>query len=96
MKELTQCWREINGVSGTWLILGKGPTSQRIHEFDLGHYRTLSLNHAIREVSVEVASVIDMDVITDCGEAIDKNAKFLLMPRYPHVNCDKSTRPGIK
>lgn len=93
MKELTQWWKEINGVAGTWLILGKGPTSQRIHEFDLNRYRTVSLNHAIREGSVEVASAIDVDVVADCGDAIYRNSKYLLMPRYPHVNFNPTDRP---
>src|SRR5437762_2147807 len=93
MKEITQWWSEINGSKGAWLILGKGPTFQRRQEFDLEPFRKVSLNHVVRDIPVEVASVIDLDVIGDCGEAIDRNARFLLMPRHPHVKHDASERP---
>lgn len=93
MKELTEWWRSINGDQGTWLILGKGPTIGRLEEFDLGGYRTLSLNHVIRDVVVDVASAIDVDVVADCAPSIDRNARFLLMPRYPHVKFNPTDRP---
>lgn len=92
MKEITEWWSEIKGSKGTWLVLGKGPTFQRRQDFDLDAFRKLSLNHVIRDIPVEVASVIDLDVIGDCGLAIDRNARFLLMPRHPHVKHEASER----
>ncbi|HVK02221.1 MAG TPA: glycosyltransferase [Armatimonadaceae bacterium] len=85
MKELKAWWGEIGGANGPWLVVGKGPTFERRHEFDLSPYRTVALNHVIREFPADVASAIDIDVVRDCADAIERNAKFLLMPRYPHV-----------
>ena len=70
----------------TWLILGKGPSFTKRREFDLGQFKTISLNHAAREQPVDLAHVIDADVLQDCGESIEKNASALVMPWYPHVN----------
>ncbi len=85
MKTLKEWWAGINGGAGPWLVIGKGPTFERRHEFDLSPYRTVALNHVIREVTADVASAVDIDVVRDCADAIEKNAKFLLVPRYPHV-----------
>lgn len=92
MKEVTQWWSEIEGNRGTWLLLGKGRSLERLNEFDTTRFRTLSLNHVVREISVEVASIIDIDVVADCGESIDRNARYLLMPRFPHVNTNPTDR----
>lgn len=73
-----------------WLILGKGPTFAKRAQFDLTQYYTLSLNHAVRELPVTVAHMIDYDVVDACGEAILANAQYLLLPWIPHVG----NRPG--
>ncbi len=93
MRELTEWWKSIDGGRGTWLILGKGPTLQKLHEFDVREYRTLTLNHVVNEVEAEVASAIDIDVVAECRESIYRNARFLLMPRYPHVKFTPTDRP---
>jgi len=93
VKEARQWWSEIAGARGTWLILGKGRSLERVNEFDLSAFRTLSLNHVVRETAVEAASIIDIDVVADCGEVLDRNASFLLMPRYPHVKNSATDRP---
>lgn len=93
MKEVTRWWSEIEGGEGTWLILGKGPTFDRLKDQDVSEMRTIALNHAITHVPADVASVIDLDVVADCAQAIDRNAKALLMPRYPHVDYKASDRP---
>jgi hypothetical protein len=68
-----------------WLILGKGPSFALARQLDLRQYQTLSLNHVAREGPVSVAHVIDLDVIADCGDAIEHNAGVLVMPWFPHV-----------
>jgi len=73
-----------------WLVLGKGPSFSKRGQFDLGQYYTLSLNHAVRELPVTVAHMIDYDVVAACGEAILTKAKYLVLPWIPHVN----NRPG--
>src|SRR5256885_8106863 len=69
-----------------WLILGKGPSFSRKHLYDLSRFHTLSLNHAVREQPVTVAHIIDYDVVDTCAEAIQKNARALVMPWRPHLN----------
>jgi hypothetical protein len=75
-----------------WLLLGKGPSFALRGQFDLSGYRTLSLNHAVREQPVQVAHVIDVDVVDACGEALERNAGVLVMPWYPHVGNEVGAR----
>ncbi len=68
-----------------WLILGKGPSFDLRHGHDLRSFRLLSLNHVVRELPVDVAHMIDIDVVTACADAITTQAKVLVMPWVPHV-----------
>ncbi len=70
-----------------WLILGKGPTFSKLNEINKLDYYLLSLNHAVRESAVDVAHVIDIDVIEDLGDVLLNNCRYLVMPRFPHVSC---------
>lgn len=92
MLELTQWWAKFAGADETWLILGKGPSFENRHEFDLTGFKTLGLNHVVQDMAVDVASVMDIEVIRTAGETIDRNAGFLLMPRYPHVDFKPARR----
>lgn len=92
MLELREWWRTCGLNDRPWLVLGKGPTFAEHKNVDLGNYRTMSLNHSVRELSVDVAHMIDLDVAIDCADAILKNSRYLLMPRRPHVRFD----PGPK
>ena len=80
-------WFEASGISPgqRWLFLGKGPTFSRRESFDLRPYRLISINHAVRELPVTVAHVIDADVIDACADILEKNAEVVVMPWYPHV-----------
>ena len=69
-----------------WLILGKGPTFSKRGAFDLSAYALLALNDAAREIPVDVAHAIDIQVVERSGEAIAKNARVLAMPWHPHVD----------
>ena len=75
-----------------WLVLGKGPSFSRRAEFPLGEYNRLSLNHVVAEQRVDVAHVIDIDVIEACADALPGNCDFLLMPRRPHVKQSPGTK----
>jgi glycosyl transferase family 8 len=81
------CWG-----SEPWLVLGKGPTFERRHEFDLGAFKTLALNHVVREQAVDASHIIDIDVVGDCADALVSNCKWLLMPRNPHLHSEKTDR----
>ncbi len=72
--------------SRPWLILGKGPSFSKRDQFDLSLYNTLSLNHVVREHSVLIAHIIDLDVIQACEDAIKRAARYLAMPWVPHVD----------
>ncbi|MFN2499545.1 MAG: hypothetical protein ABR557_10700 [Pyrinomonadaceae bacterium] len=72
-------------VDEPWLILGKGPSFSKCGQFDLSAFKTIALNHAVREQPVTLAHAIDLDVVTDCEAAIEKNAGALVMPWVPHV-----------
>jgi hypothetical protein len=69
--------------AGRWIIFGKGPSFSRRGEFDLSAYRTLTLNHVIRDQLADVAHIIDIDVVEDCAEALD-GARVVVLPWYPH------------
>jgi hypothetical protein len=75
-----------------WLILGKGPSFAKRDQFDLKNFQLLSLNHAVREQPVAVAHMIDYDVVEACGENIERNARVLVMPWFPHFK----NRPGTE
>lgn len=77
---------ESNDRNKPWLILGKGPSFSKRDQYDLTVYSTLSLNHAVRELSVTVAHMIDFDVVDGCGEALLTNAQYVLLPWIPHIN----------
>jgi hypothetical protein len=68
-----------------WLLFGKGPTFSRRHEFDLESFNKFALNHVVREQKVEVAHIIDIDVIEACGPSLLANCDWLLVPRVPNV-----------
>lgn len=75
-----------------WLVLGKGPTFARRHEFDLSGFRTMALNHVVAEQRVDVAHIIDVDVVEAVGERLFENCECLIMPRVPHVRNAPSVR----
>ncbi|MEX2120866.1 MAG: glycosyltransferase [Pirellulales bacterium] len=92
MLELVE-WGRSNGLAAKpWLILGKGPSFSYYKQVDLSGYHLLSLNHAVRQLPVTAAHIIDIDVVADCGRALVENCRWLIMPRRPHVHFD----PGPK
>jgi hypothetical protein len=75
-----------------WLIIGKGPTFQRRSDFDLRAFNTLSLNHVVTEIDVDVAHAMDIDVVAACADALRTSCQYLVMPRHPHVAQEPSRR----
>lgn len=86
MLELREWIQALHHDDRPWLMLGKGPTFSRRSEFDLSQYRLLSLNHAVRELCVEVAHIIDIDVVEECADRLLDNCHWLIMPRVPHIH----------
>ena len=62
-----------------WLILGKGPSFTKRGQYDLSQFRLFSINHVVREQKVDVAHVIDLDVVLNCPQAFLDNADILVM-----------------
>jgi hypothetical protein len=79
-------------TTSRWVIFGKGPSFARRGEFDLTEYRTLSLNHVVRDQPVDVAHAIDIDVIEACEGDLERNASAVVLPWYPH----QRNRPGSR
>ncbi|MFG1478559.1 hypothetical protein V5F53_07800 [Xanthobacter sp. V4C-4] len=75
-----------------WLIVGKGPTYGNIGAFGPEGYHLFGLNHVVRDRPVLLTHAVDIDVVADCAEAIDANARFLVVPWIPH----KEFRPREK
>ncbi len=69
-----------------WMLLGKGPSFSRRHEFPLSDYNLMSLNHVVRELKVNVAHIIDADVAETCADHLLDHCDWLVMPRRPHVD----------
>jgi hypothetical protein len=92
MRSFFDWFRETVSAEEPWLILGKGPSFALRDRLDMSGYRTLSLNHAAREQPVLLAHVIDLDVVDMIGTALERNARFLVMPWYPHVGNGFGTR----
>lgn len=92
MKNIFEHFQEIGKIEKL-LVLGKGPSFSKINNYPIKEYRTVSLNHTIREIVVDYAHMIDFDVFEDCSEAINKNANYLIMPMHPHFiqNTSKKT-----
>jgi hypothetical protein len=75
-----------------WVIFGKGPSFSRRTEFDLTGYRSLSLNHVVRDQQVDVAHAIDIDVIEACVDVLERNASVVVLPWYPHQRNRPASR----
>jgi len=86
LPDILQWARSFDVKGKPWLILGKGPSYQYIRESNFNDFYTCSLNHVVREHAVDLAHIIDIDVVSDCAEAIGGNAKYLVLPFFPHVN----------
>lgn len=78
-------WVKTRSPGRPWLMLGKGPSFEKRSQYDLSAFATLSLNHVVREGPVDIAHMIDIEVIAPCAEAIEKNAGVLVMPWIPHT-----------
>ena len=84
-------WSKKQNSQKPWLIVGKGPTFEQYTQYNLNDYQLLSLNHVVREIAVDIAHIIDIEVLEDCANALRKNCKFVLMPWHPHQNFKRMT-----
>lgn len=68
-----------------WLLLGKGPTFAERGRFPLYEYNLMGLNDVVAHQRVDVAHVIDLEVVARCADALRDNCRYLVMARRPHV-----------
>lgn len=92
MLELTQWFATAGFAPKPWLLLGKGPSFSQHRRVDLTAFNTMSLNHVVDELAVDVAHIIDVDVVGDCADSLRHNCEWLLMPYRPHVRSQRSPR----
>jgi hypothetical protein len=88
-------WYESQGADWQqrpWLVLGKGPSFSLVADVDKSQYNTFGLNHVVLQTKIDVAHMIDLDVVEHCGDIIASNAGCLVMPWVPHINY----KPGKK
>jgi hypothetical protein len=85
MLELREWITSRRGDDRPWLMLGKGPTFARREEFPLEDFNLIGLNNVAGELRVDVAHIIDVDVVGKIAERLAGNCDVLLMPRHPHV-----------
>jgi hypothetical protein len=69
-----------------WLVVGQGPTFAQHRKTDLAGYSVLGLDQVARELRVDVAHVLDTETIASCADRVEKNCRWLLMPRRPEIN----------
>jgi len=67
-----------------WLVLGKGPTSDRLSGVGTAQYHVLTLNHACRLVTPALAHFVDIEAFLDCGEYLAQTETPVCLPAYPH------------
>lgn len=91
MKDFRTWLQDYEGSDKPFLVVGKGPSFSAVDSVNAGEYNIVSLNHAVRELAVDFAHVIDIDVIEQCESALRKNARYLLMPNRPHIDSKPTT-----
>ncbi len=96
MIELNELVKASRSADKPWLMLGKGPTFSQLASVPVDEYNTISLNHAVRELQVDLAHVIDIDVVEDLGDVLLANARYILMPRHPHVSSSPCPQLSIE
>ncbi|MBI5882792.1 MAG: hypothetical protein HZB91_06780 [Elusimicrobia bacterium] len=92
MQDIIRWADDFKPAAKPWLILGMGPTFQRVRETDISGYHTCSLNYVVREMPVTLAHFIDISGVLRCADSLHRNARFLVLPYRPHVDH----KPGRK
>jgi hypothetical protein len=78
-----------------WLVLGKGPSYDLLPTLEKSEFHWLSLNHAARDVAVDIAHFIDLDALDGMEESLKRNAGVLVMPWHPHRQ-NKATKETLE
>lgn len=69
-----------------WLVVGKGPTSERVGEVNLPLYHVLTLNHACQVTRPTVAHFVDAAAVEACLPRLRELDCKVAVPWHPHVD----------
>lgn len=76
-----------------WLVVGKGPSADRLTADHVRAHRVLTLNHAVALApGADAAAFVDAEAARDCRPQLAGFAGRVILPWHPHVNF----RPGPK
>lgn len=64
-----------------WLIVGKGPTYDKIHQLNLSDYYVFGLNHVCNFTKCHIGHCIDIDVVS---YEFVSGCEAVIMPWHPH------------
>ncbi len=86
MLELSDWIRRQDLPAKPWLIVGQGPTFACREQVDVSAYNVWGLDHVGRELPVDVAHALDVETVAAWADRVEKNCRWLVMPRRPQVN----------
>lgn len=78
-----------------WLIVGKGPSSNKLPDIDLRNFQRFTLNHACNVVEPTIAHFVDVDAFEQCQERMLASRCLVCMPWYPHVKFKAKDTPVV-
>jgi len=82
----------LEGAIKPILIIGKGPSFDKHIDILLDKYIVIALNHVGSKINSDITSIIDIEVMIDVGDMIEKKSKYLLTPYVPHKNFNASEK----
>ena len=82
-----------------WLVVGKGPSFDRLPADAVLRYRTLALNHVCLKFPADLVHFSDLEAYIDCAPALqhheyNKYSTAVVMPWHPH-HLFKPTRETL-
>ena len=78
-------WFNSKIFSKPWLVVGKGPTFDRVGEVNLNDYHVVGLNHVMYKIPCLLGHAIDLDVYYP--EKDKFLCRYLVTPWEPHIDC---------
>lgn len=87
MNQLPDFFEEYKWDGRPFLMVGMGPSFSKIKDYDLSGYNILGINKVVREIPVDICHIIDWYIVDKMRENILKQAKYLVVPYFPHFAC---------
>lgn len=79
-----------------WLMIGKGPSADRIADVALTDFDVCTLNDAIKLVPrAQLAHFIDVEVYDRCAELLLARADYIAIPDVLHRACKPALPAGV-